>query len=131
MKISIYQPNPVKIALFSLFLLFIPIQSYGKDITFQWTANPEPLVGYKLYYTTRDDNTPPYDGTGITEGISPIPIIGQTTTTYTVTGLSDTETYHFALTAYDENGESDYSATVTVTPDLFLSPTILSIMVIQ
>ena len=37
-------------------------------------------------------------------------------TTYTVTGLDDNATYHFALTAYSGSEESGYSAIVTVKP---------------
>ena len=118
-------PSLAKLALVTLFILSLPIQSFGKDVSFQWTANPEPFTGYKLYYKTGDSNTPPYDGTGLTQGDAPI-LIGKVTT-YTVTGLSDTETYHFALTAYDSSGESGYSSVVAVTPESSLSPIILNI----
>jgi len=124
-----YLPGMTKLALFAFFLLLLPGQSYAKDVTFEWTANPEPFIGYKLYYKTGGDNTPPYDGIGLNEGDSPIPI--DKVTTYTVTGLSDTETYQFALTAYDDSGESGYSLIVTVTPDSSLSPIIINMQVIQ
>ncbi len=78
------------------------------------------LAGYKLYYKTGETSAAPYDGTGLTEGDSPILL--DKVTTFTVTGLSDTETYHFVLTAYDDNEESGYSVLVTVTPDSSLSP---------
>jgi hypothetical protein len=35
--------------------------------------------------------------------------MGNDTTTYQVTGLSTGATYYFAVTAYDLEGESDYS----------------------
>ena len=118
-----------KLALLSFLILLIPSLSHAKDVTFQWTANPEPVVGYKLHYKTGDSNTPPYDGTGLTEGNSPIPI-GKVTT-YTVTGLSDSETYHFTITAYNDTEESEYSTIVTVRPDSSLSPIILNIRKIE
>ncbi len=129
MKTLQHLSNPIKLALFAFALILIPIQSHAKDITFQWTANPEPFIGYKLYYKTGDNNTLPYDGTGLTEGNSPIQI--DKVTTYTVTGLTDTDTYHFALTAYDESGESGYSTIVTVTPGSTLNPIIINIKQIQ
>ncbi len=114
-----------KLTLLGFALLLIPVQSYAEDVSFSWTANPEPYTGYKLYYKTGANSAPPYDGTGLNEGDSPI-LIGKVTT-YTLTGLSPNETYHFVLTAYSETEESAYSAIATVQPVAFLSPTIKSI----
>ncbi len=122
-------PTLTKLALLSFFILLAPSLSQARDVTFQWTANPEPFIGYNLYYKTGDSNTPPYDGTGLTEGNSPISI--DKVTTYTMTGLSDTETYHFVLTAYDDTEESGYSTIVTVPPGSSLNPIILNIQEIQ
>lgn len=48
------------------------------------------------------------------EGTSPI-ILGKVTS-FTITGLEDNTTYHFALTAFNENDESDYTDVITVFP---------------
>lgn len=116
----------MKLALISLFILSIPIQSYGRDVSFSWTANSEPsLIGYKLYYKEGSSSAPPYNGTGLVEGSAPILIDGDATT-YKVTGLSAEKTYHFVLTAYGDNDvESDYSAIATVFSNP--SPTIIKI----
>jgi len=108
-------PDLMKLAILSLLALLVPSQSYGMDFSFEWTANPEPLTGYKLYYKIGEDSAPPYEGTGLNEGASPI-LIGKVAT-YTVTGLSPDKTYHFALKAYNEEGDSGYSTIVTVSPD--------------
>ncbi len=87
---------------------------YAEDLTFSWTANPEPVTGYKLYYKTGTDSTPPYDGTGLTEGDSPIDI-GKVVT-FTVTSRNVNETYSFVLTAYYNQGESAYITPVIIEP---------------
>ncbi len=117
-----YLPNVVKLALLCLSILLVPIQSHARDISFTWTATPEPLTGYKLYYKTGTVGEEPYDGTDLNEQDSPI-LLGKVTTTV-VTGLSPNETYQFALTAYNEAGESDYSTIVPIPPLPFPSPTI-------
>ena len=116
-----YLSRLVKLALISLFILSVPIYSYGRDreVSFSWTANSEPsLIGYKLYYKVGPssaplNSAPPYNGKDLFEGESPILIDGGATE-YTMSGLSADETYHFVLTAYDGDVESDYSAIATV-----------------
>lgn len=124
MKIyNAYRARIVKVALLGAAMLFIPLQAYARDISFVWTANQEPVTGYKLYYKSGADTAPPYEGTGLTEGDAPI-VLGNVTS-YTVTGLSPSETYHFVLTAYNETEESQYSAVVSVQPGA--SPKIIKI----
>ena len=96
------------------FCLLVAAPAFAKDYTFTWIANPEPVEGYKLYYKKDGAAAPPFDGTGATAGAAPIDV-GKVTT-YTVSGLDDNATYHFALTAYSGNEESGYSAIVTVNP---------------
>lgn len=96
------------------FGLLAAAPAFAKDYTFTWTANPEPVEGYKLYYKKDGAAAPPFDGTGATAGAAPIDV-GKVTT-YTVTGLEDNATYHVALTAYSGSEESGYSAIVTVNP---------------
>jgi len=97
-------------------ILLMPSQLYARDATFSWTANPEPLTGYRLYYKTGEDGGAPYNSTGLIEGGSPIPV-DRALTAFTVTGLSDNETYHFVLTALNGEEESDYSTVATVYSD--------------
>ena len=119
--------TPKTIMLLALILLATPFASYARDVTFQWTANPEPLSGYKLYYKTGDSNTPPFEGRDLYEGNSPILI--DKVTTFTVTGLSPDLTYHFALTAYNEIEESSFSTIVTIAPQSSPRPTIINIAI--
>lgn len=113
-----------KVTLLCLSLLLVPAQSYARDQTFLWVANPEPVIGYKLYYKTGDNKEEPYDGTGLNEGDSPI-TIGKVTT-FTVTGMSPNETYHFTLTAYNDTEESGYSDIASYSPLPFIPPVIKS-----
>jgi len=74
-----------------------------------WDAHPSFTTGYgyKVYYDT-DGSAPPYAGTGLNEGDSPIDVGNQTT--YTLTGLDPSKDYYFTVTAYDNEGhESWYS----------------------
>ncbi len=117
-NIHTYLAQLTKIVPLFFLMLSIPIQSYGRDVSFSWTANSESsLIGYKLYYKEGSSSAPPYDGKGLIEGDGPILIDGDATT-YMVTGLSTEKTYHFVLTAYgDDDVESDYSAIATVYPN--------------
>ncbi len=114
MKKVINWPSiPTGILLICLVVFFSSV-ACAENLSFSWTANPEPLTGYKLYYKTGTDSEPPYNGTGLPQGSSPI-IIGKTTE-FIVTGRDITETYHFVLTAYNDQGESSYTSVVTVDP---------------
>ena len=113
----------LKITLLCFPLLLIPSLSYSRDIDFLWTANPEPVTSYNLYYKTDSNSDVPYDGTGANEGDSPIPV-GKVTS-FTVTGLSPNETYYFVLTAVNDTEESEFtSPPATYEPILMSSPTI-------
>jgi hypothetical protein len=109
------------LALLFLATLFVPVNTYAMDVSFQWTANPDQITGYKLYYKQGASSAPPYTGTGIKEGDAPI-LLGRITN-YTVTNLNPDKTYHFVLSAYNSDGESGFSKVVTINP----SPTINSI----
>ena len=79
------------------------------SVTLSWDAHPSFTTGwgYKVYYDT-DSSLPPYEGTGLNEGDSPIDVGNQTT--YTLTDLDPSKDYYFAVTAYDNEGhESWYS----------------------
>ena len=95
-----------------LVCLFAATPASAKDFSFTWSANPEPVEGYKLYYKTDGAASPPFEGTGAFEGPSPIDVGKQTA--FTITGLMDNTNYHFALKAYNDNEESDFSEIVSV-----------------
>ncbi len=109
-------------------LIIFPAASYARDISFSWTANAETVDGYKIYYKTVSSGAP-YNGTGASEGSSPISL-GKVTTV-TLHGLSDTATYYFTLTAYAGSVESGYCTEVVVKPGTgsvtLVAPTIISI----
>ena len=84
----------------------------AQDYTFAWSANPERIEGYRLYYKKGGEAGPPYDGITSLNGQSPIDV-GKLTT-FTISGLEGNTTYHFALTAYDGNNESGFSENITV-----------------
>lgn len=113
----------LKLAFAGILMLTMSVSAFARDVSFVWTANPETVTGYKLYYKAGTDPAPPYQGTGLTEGSAPINV--GNVTMYTVTGLSPTETYHFVLTAYTGTEESPYSSVVTVQPGA--SPKIIKI----
>lgn len=90
------------------------VQGSGRSVSFAWTANPENVDGYRLYYKTGSSGEP-YDGTGADEGDSPVDT--GDVTTYTLNGLNETETYYFALTAYTGTDESDYTSELVLLPN--------------
>ena len=100
------------LTLFSLVLFASVVQA--RDVTFTWTANTDTVDGYRLYYKTGTIGGAPYDGTGATEGNSPVDT--GNVTTFTLRGLSDSATYHFVLTAVTGTLESDYSTELTLAP---------------
>ena len=92
--------------------LFATTDTFAKDYSFTWSANPEPVEGYKLYYKTDGDPVAPFNGSGADQGPSPITIGNQTT--FTITGLDENATYYFALTAFSGTEESGFSDIIAV-----------------
>ncbi len=116
------------ICIFLIYLTFFfsaTVTVYAEDLRFSWKTVPEPLTGYKIYYKTGADSSPPYNGTGLKEGSSPI-TLGKMTNT-TLTGRDVNETYHFTITAYNDQGEGSYSAIVTISP-LDMTAPVLKLM---
>lgn len=101
---------------FSLILLtvFLSTPSIAKDYSFSWSTNSGQVDGYKFYYKKGGSAGPPFEGNDAIEGDSPIII--PDLSAFTVSGLEDNTTYHFALTAYDGLNESDFTDTITVFP---------------
>ncbi len=105
---------------FSLFFCFQTF-SFAADVTLGWDANEPDPDGYRIYYKT-DSSGPPYNGIGALEGDSPITVelaelSDPYNPEYTITGLSDTDTYYSVVTAYYSGGnESGYSNEVFYIP---------------
>lgn len=85
------------------------------NASLSWDANTESdLAGYKVYY-----------GTASRSYGAPVDVGNQTA--YTVTGLSEGQTYYFAVTAYnDADAESAFSAEVSKTFADTVSPVLSS-----
>ena len=85
------------------------------QVTLAWDANTENgLVGYRIH-------------SGSTSGSYSMHIDVHNVTTYTVTGLTEGQTYYFAATAYDSAGnESGYSNSVSFTIPLGQQPGVSS-----
>ena len=96
-------------------LLSIAGQSacFATTVTLQWDSVTDPnLAGYKVYYQA-NSSTQPFEGTGATQGASPITF--SNVTTATISGLNSANAYYFAVTTLDSSGnESAYSNIVTV-----------------
>ena len=86
----------------SIFIGIIASNATAAQVTLAWDPNTESdLAGYKIHYGTASNS---YS----------VHIDVHNVTTYTVTGLTDGQTYYLAATAYDASGnESGYSNSVT------------------
>ncbi len=104
------------ILMVGMILLFATMACAGTSVTLEWDANTETdLAGYKMYYKVGSSGGAPYDGTGATEGDSPIDV--GNVTTFTFSNLLSGP-YWFVVSAYDTEGlESDYSNEVTAILD--------------
>jgi fibronectin type 3 domain-containing protein len=82
----------------------IAADAFAAQVTLAWDPNTESdLAGYKLHY-------------GTASGSYTVHLDIHNVTSYTVTGLTEGQTYYFAATAYDASGcESGYSNQVSYT----------------
>jgi hypothetical protein len=105
-------------ALFLLFPLLFTHSDFAAQVTLAWDPNTErDLAGYRIHYKMSTPGAP-YDGAGANEGDSPLDVplallADKHNPEYTLSGLSDTETYYFVITAYDHSRESAYSNEVS------------------
>ncbi|NLC70070.1 MAG: fibronectin type III domain-containing protein [Desulfuromonadaceae bacterium] len=83
-----------------LFMMLSP--SFAKDVSLSWGTSTG-ATGYRIYCQA-DNPNPPFPLCGDTRN---------TSTTHTVSGLNDNKSYSFAVTAYNQYGESPYSNIVT------------------
>lgn len=102
-------------AIFTVLLFSLGTTSVtAQDYSFSWSANSEPVEGYKLYYKQGGEAGPDFNGTDAAGGQSPIDL-GKVTSC-TISGLQEDAIYHFALTAYSGTEESGYTDIITVNP---------------
>src|SRR5512139_1619764 len=82
-----------------LFFLLISQFAFAAQIKLAWDANTESdLAGYKVYYGTSSNS---YVGSTDVRNV----------TAFTLTGLTQGQTYYIAVTAYNSSGsESGYSS---------------------
>ena len=79
-------------------LYLMPSIANSAQLTLAWDKNAEPdIIGYKIHY-------------GITSGEYDYNVDVGNQTSCTISGIEPDKTYYFAATAYNEIGESDYSA---------------------
>ncbi|MBN1958029.1 MAG: tandem-95 repeat protein [Desulfuromonadales bacterium] len=99
--------------LLAMVVVFFPLNVCAKTVTLSWDPSPSTITGYKIYYAV-NSSTVPLEGTGATEGDSPIDV--GNVLTFTINGLSDADDHYFAVTATDGTNESVYSNTVHSPP---------------
>jgi len=92
-------------------------QEHGAiHLTWEEVNNPD-LAGYHIWFDT-DQSGAPYDGSTNFEG-EPSPVSVGLISDYTLTGLSDSESYFVAVSAFDISGsESGYSNEMSISPEL-------------
>jgi fibronectin type 3 domain-containing protein len=100
-RYSICRKLTLSFVLLFLTLLFSKV-GLAAQIRLAWDANTEPdVAGYKIYYGTSSKS---YTGSVDVGNV----------TSYTLTGLTQGQTYYIAVTAYNTSGsESNYSGEVS------------------
>lgn len=77
-------------------------------INLAWDSNPEPTnVGYKIYY---GETSKVYDHTVDAGAATPFQDNGRS---FQLSGLTPGQVYYISITAYNSNGESDFSDEVS------------------
>ena len=96
------------------------VSGHARQVSLAWDPNIEPdIAGYKIYYRT--EAAPTFNGTGAAQGVSPIDV--GNITGRTLTELSDSDTWCFAVTAYNATGaESSLSNQICTTPLAYSPP---------
>ena len=83
------------LALVSVF--FLSVTAYSAQVPIAWNPSTDPsIIGYKVYYGNQSGD------------YSSVIDVGASSS-YTVTGLSASLAYYFAITAYTENAQSGFS----------------------
>ena len=92
------------IALLILFNFSLPNISLAGEVTIQWDPSDQ-ATGYKLHYGIQSQSYDSIVDVGLQQQ-------------YTVVGLNDDQRYYFAVTAYNEYGESNFSEELLYEPIL-------------
>ncbi len=93
--------------IFSLWLLLFTTPCFANTVVLGWNPSND-VIGYKIYQSTT--------------GVKPYTQIGTSTLAgYTIPNLEDGVQYYFAVTAYNQYTESDYSNVVQL--EIPYSPT--------
>ncbi|MBN2208003.1 MAG: hypothetical protein JW759_01720 [Candidatus Coatesbacteria bacterium] len=99
-----------------------PTAEEDGKIIFWSASDAKDLAGYRLYYDFRG-GYPPFTGTGLPQGDSPIEMGFATSFTVTYEDASRLDNYTWAVTAFDELGnESRYSEPLDSCGDPALNP---------
>ncbi len=91
--------------------LLIASSAFAKNISLAWDPSDDPEVtGYRVYYNINSSSLP-FAGSGASEGVSPIDVGNNLTTS--LSELQDGDIVYFAVTAYNSFGEeSEFSNVV-------------------
>jgi hypothetical protein len=111
-----------RVIVLAALILFCAVPCYSFELTLKWDPIAVPdLDGYIIYYDT--DSGLPYDGTEANEGTSEKIILDANTTTVQLTGLTNMQTYYFAVTSFDTEGfESTIGREICVLGSIDLDP---------
>ena len=96
------------------FVFFFSAAAFAGTVKLAWDANTESdLQGYKIYYKTGSSGAP-YDGNGADQGPAGVALplaamVDPKNPVFTLSGLSDGQTYYLVVTAYNASAESGYS----------------------
>jgi len=103
----------VSILITALLTLLVATSALASNVTLAWDSSSSMNVaGYKIYYKT--GSSPSYNGTGLSEGASPID--AGDNLALPLHGLQDGVVYTFTVSSYDTDGlESPYSEAITWT----------------
>ena len=89
----------LKLTVITFVVTFSSQQAYSAEVSFAWNSI-EGATGYKIYYGFESRNYPFVVDVGLW-------------TQCTVSGLDDGRLYYFAVTAYDDSDESEFSEELT------------------
>lgn len=84
-----------------LFVFLLNTKAYAEDVTLAWDASPDPVTGYRIYYSTNDllaNST----------GASTIDV-GKDVSQKVIPNLTANTNYYFALKAFYYNNWSGWS----------------------
>ncbi|UFS69120.1 Ig-like domain-containing protein [Geomonas sp. RF6] len=115
------KPNKISVKISLLYAVlqllltfcFFPSASFAASVVLDWDPSTDAdLAGYKVYYQA-NSSALPFGGSGADEGSAPLDVKNVTSTT--ISGLDPSNSYYFAVTAYNSVGtESVYSNIIEI-----------------